>query len=133
MESFGISVIGPDIDDAGYSAAISCREGAFVECDFLDRFRCKYRQQAEQMADIVKRRSVEHHKVLVRATASHINSGKSFHAALHARHQLNGLDDIGFAQHHRHVLDHLLRDFHCAHISGLYAGVLAADNSRGLK
>lgn len=68
MESLGIAVIGPDIYDAGYPAAISCWEGAFVECDFLDRFRRKDRQQAEEMAYIVKRSSVEHHKVLVRAT-----------------------------------------------------------------
>ena len=80
------------------------------------------------MADIVKRCSVEHHKVLVRATASHIDSGKAFHAALHAGHQLNSFDDIWFAQYHRHVFNHLLRNFQCAHISGLYAGVLSADN-----
>lgn len=133
MESLGIAVIGPDVDYTGDSAAISCRKRAFVECNFLDRFRREDRQQAEQMADIVKRCSVEHHKVFVRSTAPHIDSGKSFHAALHARHQLNGLDDIRFAQHHRHILDHLLRDFQCAHIGGLYAGVLSCHNSRGFQ
>ena len=82
------------------------------------------------MADIVKRCPVQKHQILVRAASTDVYSRKAFVAALHARHHLEGLQNILLAEDNRSVGDELVRDFNRPHIRGADSGILAGGYPR---
>ena len=125
-----VAVICPHVHHAGDPAAVPRRERAFVDRDFLDGFGSENRQQSEKMADIVKRCPVQKHQILVRAASTDVYSRKAFVAALHARHHLEGLQNILLAEDNRSVGDELVRDFNRPHIRGADSGILAGGYPR---
>ncbi len=117
-----VSVIRPHIDDAGGSASVTGRERAFVKRDFLYGFRLKDREQTKHVLSVVERDSVKKEQVLVRPASTHVYSRKAFGPALHARHQLDCLKDIGLTEENRSVLDHIHGYLDGAHLRGHYSG-----------
>ena len=125
-----VAVVGTHVHHAGDPAAVPRRERAFIDRDFLDGFGSENRQQSEKMTDIVKRCSVQQHQILVRAASTDVYSRKAFVAALHARHHLEGLQNILLAEDNRSVGDELVRDFNRPHIRGADSGILAGGYPR---
>ena len=82
------------------------------------------------MADIVKRCPVQKHQILVRAASTDVYSRKAFVAALHARHHLEGLQNIGLAEDHRGVGNQFVRYLDRTHIGGADSGILAGGYPR---
>ena len=81
------------------------------------------------MLGIVERDPVQKKQVLVRPASAHIYSRKALGTALHSRHQLDCLQDIGLAEEHRGVLDHIHRNLDRAHLRGHDSGFpLCGDN-----
>ena len=128
-----IAVVGADVDDAGDAAAVAGREGALVEGDVLDCFRLEDGEQAEQVVHIIDRYAVQHHEVLLRTAAPHVQACEAFLAALDAGQQLQCLDDVGLAEERRRVLDLLDRHFQRSEIDRLHAGVPAGNDAGGLQ
>ncbi len=124
-----ISVIGPHVDDAGGPAAVTCRERAFVKRHFLHGLRLEDREQTKHVLGVVERDPVQKKQVLVRPASAHVYSRKAFGSALHTRHQLDGLKDIGLAEEDRSVPDHIHRNLYGAHLRCHYSGFpLGGDN-----
>ena len=125
-----VSVVCPYIYDAGSPSSVTGRKRAFVKRHFLHGLRLEDREQAQHMLGVVERDSVKEQQILIRPASTHVYSRKSFRAALHARHQLDRLQDIGLAEEHRGVLDHIHRNLDRAHLRGHDSGFpLCRDNS----
>ena len=58
------------------SAAVTCRETAFIEIHVFDNIRIESGKQPAQMVDLVKRCSVQQKKVLIVLAPVHIHTGK---------------------------------------------------------
>ena len=58
------------------SAAVTCRETAFIEIHVFDNIRIESGKQPAQMVDLVKRCSVQQKKVLIVLATVHIHTGK---------------------------------------------------------
>ena len=91
-------------------------EAALIERHVLDGIGVEGREEASHVADVVERHTVEQEEVLVGAATTHIHAAVAFAAALHTGHQLQGFDDVGFAEEHRHRLDYLDGHLHSAHL-----------------
>ena len=91
-------------------------EAAFVKGHILDGIGIEGREETAEMRHIVERHAVEQEEVLVGTAATHIHATVALTSALHTRHQLQGLDDVGLAEEHRHRLDFLHRHVHGAHL-----------------
>ena len=74
------------------------------------------------MLGIVERNPVQKKQVLVRPASAHIYSRKALGTALHSRHQLDCLQNIGLTEEHRGVLDHIHRNLDRAHLRGHDSG-----------
>ncbi len=129
MRLLKVTIVSSDIDDAGDSAAVTRRERAFVQRDFLHGLRLEDREQTKHVFGVVKRDSVQKQQVFVRATPAHVYSRKAFRSALHSRHQLDGLKDIGLAEEDGGVPDHVQGNLYGAHLRGHDSGFpLRRDN-----
>ena len=71
------------------------------------------------MVHIVKGDAVEEEEVLVGATAAHVHAAGAFIAALHSGEQLDGFDDVGFAEKHGDGLDLLHGNLDGTHLRRL--------------
>ena len=95
----------------------------FEECGVLYRFGRKDGEYSQQVVCVVNWNSVQHNQVLVGTSPSHIHACKTFHTGLHTRHQLNGLQQVGFSQYGRGMPDlchrYLMRSHGCAFYAGL--------------
>ena len=128
-----VSVVGADINDAGYPASVACREGTFVQSNLLYCFRLEYREKTEHVVDIVDRDSVQKDKVFVRAAASDVKTGETFVSSLDSGHELDGFQYISFAEDYRNVLDMLQRHVQSADVCRLYSGLFLGDYDRFIK
>ena len=123
-----VAVVLRDVEHRTQSAAEACREGAFIESYILHRIGVECREEATEVRDVVERHTVEQEKVLVGAATTHIHSAVAFATALYAWHQLQGLDNVGLAEHYRHRLDFLDRHLRGAHLRrACVADLLAHD------
>ena len=69
------------------------------------------------MVDVVERHAVQENQVFVGAAATHIHPCRALGARLHARQQLQGLDDIGLAKQGRHLFQ-----LHDGQLDGAHLG-----------
>ena len=111
-----VAVVRAHIDDAGRPAAVPGGEGSLEEGHLLDGFRLEDRKQAQHVFCVVQGDAVEQQEVFVRPAAADIDAREAFVAALDARHQLDGFQDVRFAQEHRCVPDGGHRNLHGAHL-----------------
>ena len=118
-----VSVVGPYIYYRRKTPAVAGRKRTFEECGVLYRFGRKDGEYSQQVVCVVNWNSVQHNQVLVGTSPSHIHASKTFHAGLHTRHQLNGLQQVGFSQYGRGMPDlchrYLMRSHGCAFYAGL--------------
>lgn len=117
-----VSVVGPYIHYRRKTPAVAGRKRTFEECGVLYRFGRKDGEYSQQVVCVVNWNSVQHNQVLVGTSPSHIHACKTFHAGLHTRHQLNGLQQVGFSQYGRGMPDlchrYLMRSHGCAFYAG---------------
>ena len=107
MDFLVVAVVLRDVEHGAQAAAEAGGEGAFVEGDVLDGVGVEGREEAAHVADVVEGHAVEEEEVLVGAAAAHIHAAVALAAALHSGHELQGLDEVGLAEHHGHGLDFL--------------------------
>ena len=111
-----VAVVLRDVEHRAQAAAEAGGEGAFVEGDVLHGVGVEGREEAAEVADVVEGHAVEEEEVLVGAAAAHVHAAVALAAALHAGHQLQGLDDVGLAEHHGYGLDLLHGHLRGAHL-----------------
>ena len=85
------------------------------------------------MLGVVEGDAVEQQEVLLRSAAAHIDAAEAFGAALHARHELDGLEHVVLTEEHRSVFYHLHRQFDGAHFGTGDAGVFTGHHRRLLE
>jgi hypothetical protein len=83
MPLVDIALLHVDADDGGEPAAIPRREPALHELDALDRVRVEDRIEPEQVGGVVDRHAIQQDKVLVRATTTHVEAGRTISAGMH--------------------------------------------------
>ena len=127
-----VAVVGADVHDGADAAAVTGREGALVEGDFLDGLGLEDGEDAEHVVHVVDRRAVEKNQVFVGAAAADVDAREAFIAALDARDLLQRLKHVRLAEKNRRVLDLLDGNVHRAEIgggdAGIGAGLGAADD-----
>ena len=128
-----IAVVGADIDNRRYAAAVSCRERALVQGNLLHGLRLEHRKYAQHMVHVIDGDTVQKDKVLIRAAAPHIQAGEALVAALNAGKHLDGLEDIGLTKEDGGGLDVHQGDVYGTKVGRLDAGVLLAHHGSGLQ
>ena len=76
------------------SAAVTCRETAFIEIHVFDNIRIESGEQPAQMVDLVKRCSVQQKKVLIVLASVYIHAGKQLRSGSHTGNILEGLYQV---------------------------------------
>lgn len=102
--------------------AVAGGKGAFEECGVLHCFGREDGEDTHQVVGVVDRDAVQHHQILVGASAAHVHAGKALHAGLHAGHQLDGLQQVSLPEYGGGVLDLCHRYLMCSHGCTFYAG-----------
>ena len=119
-----VAVVGADVHDAGHASAVARGERAFVERHFLDRLRLEDGEESQHVIDVVDGHAVQQDQVLIRTAATHVEARHALVAALHARHHLQDLQHVGFAEQDRRILDLSQGNVHRPEVGGLDAGIL---------
>ena len=125
-----VAVLHIDVDDGGEPSPVTGRESAFHELHRLDGVAVEDGEETQQVAGVVDGGLVKEDKVLVGAAAAHVEAGIAFAARLHARQQLDGLDDVGLTHKRGQRLDGLDAHFHAPHVAAghIHVAFLALDH-----
>ena len=101
-----------------------------VQGDLLHGLGLEDGQDAQHVVHVVDGDAVQQDEVLVRTAAADVKSCESFVSSLHARYQLDGLQDIGLAEDDRSALDMDERNVDGPEVGALDAGVLLGYHHR---
>ena len=96
-----------DVQHRRRAATIAGRHQPLVEVDIAHRIVVERREEPHQVAHVVNGGAVEQNLVLCRCAASHLIAAQAVALHLHARQELQTLDDIALAQHGRQLAHRL--------------------------
>ena len=116
MDFLVVAVVLCDVEHRTEAAAETGGEGALVEGDVFHGVGVEGREETAEVTDVVEWHAVEEEEVLVGSAAAHVHAAVALAAALHAGHELQGLDDVGLAEHHGYGLDLLHGHLRGAHL-----------------
>ena len=124
-----VAVVLCDVEHSAQTAAETGGKGAFVEGDVLDSVGVEGGEEAAHVGDVVEGHAVEEEEVLVGAAAADVHAAVALAAGLHSGHELQGLDEVGLAEHDGHGLDFLHGHHVGTHLGGTdVAGALGCDD-----
>ena len=86
----------------------------------LDRVRVEHREETEQVAHAVERHSVEDNQVLVGTATPDVQAGGAFPTGLHARHELERLEQVHLPSDGRQLAHLVHRNLNPRHLDRVF-------------
>ena len=99
VEIIQVAVAGGDVYHRRHAAAVTGRETALVEIQSVHDVGIERREKAYQVTGVIYGRAVQEEKVISACAAVDEQAGHQFGTGSHARQQLEGLDEVGGAEH----------------------------------